>query len=109
MEYMNIYSKPVKRLSCFSEITEEYDDSQESDSEFSGGAQAYEKHLDQILKQLPRSMAPTSSMARYPQKFCDFGQPGEAIYKPSCQHGGAGTQMMPSPYLYDNRVSSVIT
>lgn len=47
MEYMNIYSKPVKRLNCFQNITR---GGLETEREFPGNAQVYEKQLERLLR-----------------------------------------------------------
>ena len=51
MEYMNVHSKAVKRLGCFSNITGDFGRDSEGDRGFSGNAHAYEKQLDRILRQ----------------------------------------------------------
>ena len=85
VQYMNIYKEPVKRLLCFSAITDEFDKEQKTPSPgyidqngayvppqpkkqdenevnyFHGDAQAYEKHLDMILKQLNQGLVPNTS------------------------------------------------
>lgn len=60
MEYMNIYSKPVKRLACFSNITG--DNGFENERDFTGNAQTYEKHLDRLIRnnQVPNQANITS-------------------------------------------------
>ena len=50
MEYMNVHSKAVKRLGCFSNITGDFGRDSEGDRGFSGNAHAYEKQLDRILR-----------------------------------------------------------
>ena len=81
MQYINIYAKSVKRLSCFVQITDEFEESLEKtphgfinasgefvpqlssivadveENRFEGGyfygdATAYEHHLDKVLKSL---------------------------------------------------------
>jgi hypothetical protein len=82
IEYMNIYSKSVKRLNCFAKITGEPDDSCDDDTEFSGDAQAYEKHLAQLLRE--QGVAGKNSGSRYSQNPYSFGEyagaPNEPYY-----------------------------
>lgn len=82
IQYMNIYQGPVKRLSCFSQITSDFDtqkngcdkgaaiqkaprkeaDERVPSGYFHGDAQQYEKHLDHVLKQLNQGIVPNSSL-----------------------------------------------
>lgn len=52
LQYVNIYANSIKRLSCFSKITQEFDDyciHEEDEEFFHGDATAYEQHLDEEL------------------------------------------------------------
>lgn len=81
IQYMNIYQGPVKRLSCFSQITSDFDAQKNGDKGtaiqkaprkeaderapsgyFHGDAQQYEKHLDHVLKQVNQGIVPNSSL-----------------------------------------------
>ena len=67
INYMNIYTSNVKRLSCFENVTskaEEVDYMDETYQEggyFYGDATAYEQQLDKVLKQLSSGNIPQNS------------------------------------------------
>ena len=49
LQYMNIYSGSVPRLSCFKEMTSEFYPEDQEEALFHGDATAYEHHLDEEL------------------------------------------------------------
>lgn len=86
---MNIYKEPVKRLTCFQAISDEFDKDQKTagyiDSNgvyipptikkdeddityFYGDAQSYEKHLDNTLKQINQGNTPNISCINHLQE-----------------------------------------
>ena len=98
MQYINIYAKSVKRLSCFVQITDEFEQSLEKtphgfinasgefvpqlqsivadveENRFEGGyfygdATAYEHHLDKVLKSIQYGPNHNSGVNAYNQQY----------------------------------------
>ena len=69
INYMNIYTQSVPRLSCFSSITSKYSASEgvleyetyQEGGYFYGDATAYEHQLDKVLKQLSNGTVPQNT------------------------------------------------